>query len=204
MKNILVVILCVAWILVGLLVGCASVSKLPPRTLIVPELTKVTPAETLEGVWTLKKADTPTYEIIPLISGPSSPVETGVKRDFVFLINPPIVGDKVYQSDETFFFKDQLKREKDPVFELKEGIRSYHTETNNASPEEFVVEDDYDWDCQYGGEFPYIYGVPLENRLKGGRTDRIYLVGSEGPSLEESKGGWAHFFRREDLKLLNP
>ncbi|HRZ30260.1 MAG TPA: hypothetical protein P5274_01140 [Candidatus Paceibacterota bacterium] len=203
MKKLVVLVFC-AVVLSGLSVGCVSVAKSSPRALIVPELAEVILTETLEGVWTLKKPDTPTYEIISLVSGPSYPVETGVVRDFVFLVNPIVVGDKVYQDDETFFFRDQLKREVFPVFELKEGIRSYHIETNEGSSEEFIIEDDYDWDCQYGGEFPYIMGIPLEGRLKDGRTDRVYLVGSEGPSLEEAKGGWAHFFKREDLTLLNP
>jgi|GEM_PF-2797366 hypothetical protein len=203
MKKLVALVFC-ALVLSGLSVGCASMVESSPRALIVPELATVTPSETLEGVWTLKKHDTPTYEILPLISGPSYPVETGVVRDFIFLIDPPIVGDKVYLEDETFFFLDQLKKEENPVFELREGILSYHIETNEGSSEEFIIEDDYDWDCQYGGEFPYIMGIPLENRLKDGRTDRIYLDAQEVPLPWIEQGDWVHFFRREDLKLLNP
>lgn len=182
--------------------GCAG-GEAEAKPLFVPEFSEDRPPmERLAGVWVLRDDNTPSYTV----SGDyeQAVVPTGILHNWIVLVEPCVFKDQVYSGRETegknpiFFFRDQLALEETPVYKVRPGALSYKEASSSG---EVSVPDDYDWG-ERGGTFPYLVGTTL--RIKDNNPGRIYLTDDEVPVDWIRDGGWTHFFRREDVTLLNP
>lgn len=154
-------------------------------------LVGVAGAETLEGVWILREAETPLYTC-DLQGRPT----TVISVSFAILVNPRIEGDRVYRKDgKTFFLTPSLMKEETPVYRIPAGVKSFRE--NPADKMLPGVPDEEAWDSD-NPQPPYLYGTAL--RLKSGLPGRIYLTNDEWIG----DTGWSHYFNLEDLDFLNP
>lgn len=179
------------------LTGCAAD---PGTPLFVPDFENgnvVT--ERLEGVWVLRDDNTPSYTVAGDYEQGVCP--TGVLHDWVVLVNPPADGDKVFlegKEPPQFFYRDQLVLAEYPIFEVKKLARSYK---EAGAVGEISVADEHDW-------FPdgeqSVFLIETSLRIKDNYPGRVYLCNDEVPSEWIKDGNWVHFFRREDVVLLNP